>query len=157
MDEQLIARFWKRVDRRGIDECWPSVLTRGPRYGRLSAGSLGRLYMHRVSFEIHFGAIPDGMMVCHTCDNPPCVNPRHLFIGRMVDNMRDCIAKGRFAFPDPRPGTSNNHNKLSENDVLTIRSQRGSVSQRALARMYGVSQGTISHIMTGRNWRWFKP
>lgn len=87
------ARFWIRVDgSAGDDACWPWLGARDPKgYGQ--AGKRWRA--HRVAMFLTNGPIPPGMFVCHHCDNPPCCNPAHLFIGTVTDNMRDCAAKGR--------------------------------------------------------------
>lgn len=93
----LAERLWAKVDRRGPDECWPWLAgtTRG--YGYLRAGGLGRMiYAHRAAWEVANGCtIPAGMVACHTCDNPICCNPTHLWIGTVGDNNRDMTAKGR--------------------------------------------------------------
>jgi len=87
------ARFWPKVNK--TQECWLWIGYRDARgYGRIMRQ--GKVCgTHRVSWEIHNGQIPEGMGVLHSCDNPPCVNPQHLFIGTQKDNMRDCTRKGR--------------------------------------------------------------
>lgn len=89
-----IARFWSRVAK--SDGCW---LWTGARFGPNGYGAVRfqkrNSSAHRVSWMIHFGPIPDGLFVCHKCDNPPCCNPAHLFLGTIGDNTRDMIAKGR--------------------------------------------------------------
>ena len=85
--------FWDNVEPMMDDRgCWEYRGNRFKRgYGRVREG----VYAHRVSYELHFGPIPDGLYVCHRCDNVSCVNPAHLFLGTQLDNMRDKIAKGR--------------------------------------------------------------
>lgn len=92
---KVLARFHKRVEPDLNGGCWLwSGATNSSGYGHLKAGGRATL-AHRMSFEIHCGAIPAGAGVCHRCDVPACVNPAHLFLGSQLDNVRDMIAKGR--------------------------------------------------------------
>ena len=86
-------RFWDKVDKTG--ECWIWTASKNKKgYGRFGFGSRAQL-AHRVSWLLSNGEIPDGMLACHTCDNPPCVNPSHLWLGTQKDNVVDMSSKGR--------------------------------------------------------------
>ena len=81
-----------------------------------------RWLAHRLSWIINHGDIPDGLLVCHKCDNRKCVNPDHLFLGTHKDNTQDCIKKGRFSgYPHPGKGTSHRDAKLSDKDIQHIK------------------------------------
>lgn len=92
-------RFWERVEVADSDECWEwqgSCFPKG--YGQMWVGPKGSGTMcrtHRLSWWMHRGPIPDGLKILHHCDNPPCVNPSHLFLGTNDDNMEDMVSKGR--------------------------------------------------------------
>ena len=101
---------------------------------------------HRLSYRIHKGTIPTGAQVCHSCDQPACINPHHLWIGTPRDNIRDCIAKGRFQTGTSR-GEANGSAKLSDADVAVIRAApKFYGSGKALAARFGVREATISEI-----------
>ena len=154
----LKDRFWPKVNKRGPDECWEwTASTIAGGYGHM--GVNGKIVLaHRVSYELHNGPIPSGdgyhgTCVLHKCDNPKCVNPKHLFLGSNADNMADRELKGRGATPDNR-GDSHGMAKLSEEDVLEIRSllKTGGMLQKCIAETFGVSSAQISAINTGRSW-----
>ena len=150
--------FEKHLVRKGADECWELDVERNSRgYGRLRIRGADRrrkwVLAHRVSWMIHHGEIPDGMVVCHRCDNPPCVNPAHLFLGTFSDNSRDCVAKGRHV-SNPARGSANASSKLTESEVREIRRvyQAGGWSLKRLGERYGVSPSAVWLIMKGKNW-----
>lgn len=136
----------------GPDACWPWT---GPRhragYGRVWQDGAYR-YAHRVAWEEANGPIPPGLDICHTCDNPPCGNPAHLFAGTARDNLRDASGKGRLrGWTDGRRGEAHPAHKLTWAKVRDIRARAGQ-SQRALASEYHVSQVAIHFILTGKTW-----
>jgi len=103
--------------------------------------------MHRASYKVFVGPIPDGLFVLHRCDNPPCCNPEHLFLGTKRDNMLDAIAKGRLFMHD---GAHHNA-RLSVKDVAFIRGS--DLSDRQLAMQFGVTRTAIKSIREKRSWR----
>lgn len=102
------------------------------------------------------GPIPAGHEVCHTCDNPPCQNPAHWFIGTRSDNMRDAVRKGRhgYVLPDNR-GARHGMVKLTEEQIEEIRRRyaEGGITQRELAVEFGIGQQQISRIVRKTSWR----
>lgn len=147
----LIACFWKRVDKNGGDDaCWlwqGSLHRQG--YGRL--GIKGKMYLsHRLAYIYTYGPIPDAKEVCHQCDNPPCCNPRHFFLGTHLENMQDCAMKKRLHTPH---GEQVPNAKLTEGHIRTIRTQHAAgISMYRLAKQHGVSDKLISNIVKGRAW-----
>lgn len=150
-------RFWQKVDKNGPimpgmeTACW--IWTAGKSsdgYGRLyNPGRRSHpLYASRVSWEIHRGPIPAKLRVCHDCDNPPCVNPDHLWVGTHQDNMRDRDAKGRGY---DRRGERNGRAKISDDAVDAIKAawEQRDASQTELARAHGISQAQVSRIVRG--------
>lgn len=108
------------------------------------------LRAHRFSYEANVGEIPEDMCVCHRCDNRICVNPNHLFLGSLADNVADMDAKGRRSMPlGERHGCS----KLVDADVIAIRRATGGHGLLTkLAEQYGISRPQISNIRSGKNW-----
>lgn len=128
-------------------------------YGTFSAPVVGILLAHRASWMIAYGAIPEGKYICHHCDNPPCVNPDHLFVGSPRDNTADMHAKGRSRNPS---GSSHWNAKLATRDVSEIRRRyvprtlSGSgtgASSAELAAEFGVSPEQIVKIANGKKWK----
>lgn len=103
----------------------------------------------RASYTLYVGPIPDGLLVLHKCDVPACVNPQHLFLGTMADNVRDMWAKGRQKTPGAQ-GERNSHAKLTKDLVLKIKNDPR--SYRILAAEFGVFRSNIAHIKKGRTW-----
>jgi hypothetical protein len=124
-------------------------------YGEIRTKARGRqAYTHGVSYELFVGPIPNGLMVLHECDNPSCIKPAHLFAGTSLDNVRDCMTKGR-ALKRGLIGEANSSAKLDATQVKEIRLRHaaGGISQRGLAREYGVIQATIKEILQRKIWR----
>lgn len=148
-DDTLPDRFWKKVQKAGEDECWNwTGATQAFGYGCI--GAKGRIKSaHRVSYEMAKGPIPDGICVLHKCDNPKCVNPKHLFAGTKKDNAIDRSSKGRGKHCVFR-GEDHPSAKITASDVLEI---RASTDKNVwLARKYGVSDAQICRIKRGERW-----
>lgn len=146
----LAERLWRRVDKSGgPDACWPFVGARSNKgYGSLGGGgSHGGGGAHRVAYEAANGPIPDGLFVCHSCDNPPCCNPAHLWLGTTRDNMQDMAAKGRTG--DTRNERSGKA-KLSDAQVTDIRTRWAEgETLNALALEYRVHDSYLSRVVRG--------
>ncbi len=123
-------------------------------YGKIRDGrKTGRALAHRVAWVLAFGPIPDGMCVCHRCDNPPCCNTAHMFLGDTAANMKDRLDKGRFPV-----GSAHANSKLTESDAAEIHELRRALwTYRAISERYGVSEGLIRHVIKGRAWVHVKP
>lgn len=144
-------RFWSQIDKSG--DCWTWTGRKDKAgYGMMSIKKKGKR-CNRFSWEIHHGPIPRGLYVCHSCDNPSCVNPAHLFLGNDADNMHDMIAKGRNKRIGKK-GETHHMAKLTEQLVLDIRSEIAKdKKQYELAKQFNVGRCTISLISTNKIWR----
>ena len=100
----LYQRFWEKVIRGESNECWVWTGEKVGGYGRIRVRGR-KESANRVSWLIHCGEIPTGLHVCHVCDNPPCVNPKHLWLGTVKDNMEDMMRKGRHGSRRRKPLT----------------------------------------------------
>lgn len=151
MTPEQIARFWSHVDTSG--ECWIWTAARHEHgYGQFSAHAPGHRtvrYAHRTAWELTYGAIPKGLGVLHQCDNPPCCNPAHLFLGTQRDNNLDCATKGRHS-----RGTDRFNAVLTAPIVSELRRRyaQGGTTYRLLALEYGIAAATICSAIHGRSW-----
>lgn len=139
------------------DGCWEWVGAKNSDgYGRF--GINDKLYQtHRVSYALFVGMIPDGMEVCHRCDNPACCNPAHLFLGTHKDNMTDRNNKNRQSHSTKMRGENQGRHKLTEQHIYKIREliEQG-YKNVEIAKMFGVKPNTISNVKTGTQWGWLK-
>lgn len=169
--QQAHARFWSKVAI--SDGCWlwlAHTIRNG--YGRFNAGAR-MVLAHRQAWEIAYGAIPEGLLVCHHCDvrypvgditYRRCVNPAHLFLGTKLDNARDMVAKGRQAcgdrhsthlYPEIAPrGERGGRAKLTTAQVIEIRSLHaaGNITQQALSERFGINSSTVAKIVHRQRW-----
>jgi hypothetical protein len=160
-----VKKFWKRFQGLSENDCWEfngARCTAG--YGQVWIYPKV-VYAHRVAWILTHGAIPKGMFVCHKCDNPPCCNPKHLFLGTHKDNMEDSKNKGRNNHGPIMYGVSHPLSKLTEEDVSDIRrlyvrgipGKRSETSINGLAASYGVASSLIHRIVKGVSWPHAQP
>ena len=133
----------------GSSGCWVWTGKISRRYGVVSMDDRPER-VHRAIWRLENGPIPQGLFVCHRCDNPLCCNPAHLFLGTHLENVTDCVAKRRHSHGEKHPDAI-----LAEMDVRKIIAARGRPrgTGRRLAQEYRVSPSTISAIWVGRVWR----
>lgn len=149
MAKTLNERFFQKVQ--VTQGCWNWLGKKKKGYGLLYVGEGKDRFAHRISYQIHFGELPDDMCVCHACDNPACVNPGHLFLGTHADNCADKVAKDRHAKRE-EIGTA----VLTSDCVDDIRRVyvKGSrdFGTPSLAKKYGISTTQVWNIVNNKRW-----
>lgn len=143
------SRFWSNVEKSETG-CWLwTAGRRDGRYGQFCKHRRGQP-AHRVAYEIANGPVPVGMWVLHHCDNPPCVRPDHLFLGKHKDNMKDRHEKGRYAV-----GEAHHDAVLTEESVRAIRSEyrTGSTTYLALGKKFGISKSVVGAVIRRDTWK----
>lgn len=152
LSENFPERFWEKVFFLTYDRgcwLWTGCLGNG-RYGTINRfGGAYPIRAHRASWILHRGPIPADLEVCHLCDIPSCVRPDHLWIGTHPENMADCKAKGRARSVH---GERHKLAKLTDSDVMAIKTLQGRVSGAEIGRRFGVSKSTACRILSGRLW-----
>lgn len=143
-------KFWAKVNKRNDDDCWSwsgSVLPGG--YGILFyKDKKPQFRANRLAWFFAYGDIPEGIFVCHKCDNPNCVNPKHLFLGTPKDNTIDAVSKGRLNNYIHESGDKATRSKIKDNDVLAILASKEPV--RNVMAKYGIAESTVSQIRSGK-------
>ena len=153
----ITERIKRNITINPITKCWEWNGSKRRGYGRMTVGSRTdgtrrSVSAHRVSYELYHGEIPDGMEVCHTCDNPCCVNPEHLFIGTRQDNVDDRERKGRNITFTGEEQPCAKLTKKAVKDARWERAYKGTSFQK-LADKYGVSKRTIQNAINGKTWK----
>jgi len=157
--EEVVKKFWSYVDKRGEDECWEYQRYCDKKgYGRFCVDKDHHYKAHWFSYLLANGKLPDSLC-CHTCDNPPCCNPKHLWDGTNKQNMEDMVAKGRGENRSKldNAGVKNVACKLTEEQVLSIRREHKHINRNnnnttELAKKYMVSSSTIVRIISHATW-----
>ena len=148
---ELVVRFHEKWTRNPDNGCWEwtaSLNSNG--YGQIKRpGERRQFIAPRLSYMIHYGDIPEGMYVLHTCDNRKCVKPTHLFLGSADDNAKDMKSKGRHTH-----GTTGHDHKINDDIARHIHRMAGEgVAQSEIGRIVGLSQSTVWKILTGKRWK----
>lgn len=147
----LPPRLLKRITVDPITKCWVYKGS-SDRSGYGYFGALGQHFAHRVSYVVFKGPIPEGLLVLHKCDNPPCCNPDHLWVGTQLENQADMKAKDRQA-----KGEDNGNSVITEETVLAIRKRfikkRGRQTRTDLAKEFGMSRSQVSVIVSSEQWK----
>lgn len=153
----LQERLYSKVKVNNKSGCWEWTGTKRSGYGRLTIGSRvdgtrRSESAHRLSFSLKYGRIPPEYEICHICDNPACINPKHLFLGKRQDNVNDRERKGRNIV---KIGEEQPRAKLTKKDVKNARWERAyqGTTYQELAEKYGVNKRTMQDAIKGRTWK----
>lgn len=149
-EEDIKPRFEAKFER--TDDCWEWTACRNNNGYGIFVINGNNCLAHRVSYMLYVGEIPQGLDICHKCDNRRCVNPNHLFPGTKSENMQDCVSKGRYKPFIARCEDSPNAKLTNEQVAHIKRSLRDGVRQIELAHELGVSRHVIWQIKDGRTW-----
>lgn len=145
----IMKRFWNKVEIKSEDECWPwkagranKLDTKDGNYGMFWNKNKSRMEnAHRVAYRLTYGEFDENKLVCHRCDNPPCCNPKHLYLGDKGTNAADCV------------GLTGRQSRWHECDLILIRLMHlKGFTQRVIADLYKVNQSTISDILKDREY-----
>ena len=145
LTETDTTRFWSKINKHGLNDCWEWLSYKIRDYGGFCINKSTYL-AHRVAFVITNGDTK--LQVCHTCNNPSCCDPNHLYAGTQKDNVQQCCAEGRHR---------NGRGGITKSEVYEIRVLRANGwLQREIAKVYGISRQHVSKICIGRCWKWVK-
>jgi len=165
-------RFWSKVDKSmGKNSCWPwkaghssTFASHKFGYGMFNITKRQPISSHRMAWMLTNGEIPPGLCVCHHCDNPPCCNPSHLFLGAISDNNKDMVKKGRCnsrGLPGKRKNTKfikkgedHHHSKFTDKQIIEMRKDYNNPAfkKKDIAKKYNAHYCTIWRICTQRGW-----
>jgi hypothetical protein len=158
----MIARFLSRISIGAFDECWEFQGCNNNNYGHkyFKCKYCHTVYAHVVAYRLFIGKIPkrhgkEKLQVCHKCDNPPCCNPNHLFLGTSDDNSKDRVKKGRSDYTHAAKGEDQGFSKLTKEDVHKIRKlyKYKGYTHRRLGYKFGVTHQNISAILNNQSWK----
>jgi hypothetical protein len=138
MADKTAEALWRNVDQSGgPDACWPWVGRVGTPERHVYRKFNGKTRsVHSVAWEVTNGPIPEGQVVCHRCDNPPCCNPAHLFVGTQADNLQDMTEKGRRFY------------RYTAEQVAEVRAATGEI--REIAARLGMGKSQVHNIRSGK-------
>lgn len=149
LTKKQIDRLWCRVKQNGPDDCWPFL-------GRVCEDGYGKIslnYKEFVASRLIYAVVhkldPGQKIVCHTCDNPPCCNPKHLFLGTFQQNVKDSVAKKRHS--SLIKGSAKVQALVNEEIVKEMR--LSFLSKQELAEKYNIGISNVYRILTKRSWK----
>jgi len=149
----IAETFWSHIAVGKPDECWPWIKSTVRGYGHFRQKRRD-VYAHRRAYELtHQTTLTSDIVVCHSCDNPACCNPAHLWIGKQSDNLRDCRVKGRHRGPSPEKRATYNC-KITPNDVVAIRQRHAAGEKpKSIAESYPLTLNGIHRIIRRETWK----